>query len=38
LHSTENEESLDLSAAYENYLSVAGESPGVVSTTKGPSD
>ena len=38
LHSTENEESLDLAAAYENYLSVAGESPGVVSKTKGPSD
>ena len=38
LHSTENEESLDLPAAYEDYLSVAGASVGIVSITQGPPD
>jgi len=36
LHSSENEESLDLSVAYKDYLSVTSVSPGIVDITKGP--
>ena len=38
LHSSKNEENLDLSTAYQDYLSVANVTPGIIGITKGPPD